>query len=63
MEKWYMTNLMGNSAFKFDRLRKIEIVEANWQHPNPEVPKDDSALFEGGYAWRKDGDPSNLEGK
>lgn len=39
MEKWYMTNLMGTSGLKLDRLRKLEIVEAHWQHPNPEVLK------------------------
>lgn len=63
MEKWYMANLMGTSGLKLDRVRRVEIVEAHWQHPNPEVLKDGYALFEGGYAWRKDSTPSNIDNR
>jgi hypothetical protein len=47
MEKWYLTNIVSNQGFKFNTLRKIEVVEAHWKHHKDGL-KD-------GYTWRKNG--------
>ncbi len=47
MEKWYLANMVSNQGFKFNTLRKIEVVEANWKHYKDSINE--------GYTWRKDG--------
>jgi hypothetical protein len=50
MEKWYLANMVSNDGFKFNSLKKIEVVEAHWKHHKDSIKE--------GYTWRNDGQHS-----